>query len=80
MFAFEQWHLLVTAMELHRWHRVDLVIVHIQSVDPSVLQLVKLYEAQGLVQIRASLLMPNKVDTLEYNPNDEIQWNSQVDC
>jgi hypothetical protein len=30
MFAFDQWHLLVTAMELHRIHNVDLVIAYVQ--------------------------------------------------
>nr|CAD2206841.1 unnamed protein product [Meloidogyne enterolobii] len=32
LFAFDQWHLFITTMELYRLHRVDLVVVYIQSM------------------------------------------------
>lgn len=65
-------------MELHRIHHVDLVVVYIQSVDVNVYELIKLYQVEGILEIRASLLMPSALDTLDYNPNDETQWNNQV--
>ena len=55
LFAFDQWHLFITSMELYRVHRVDLVIVYIQSVEAQVFHLIKAYEKSGLVQIRPSL-------------------------
>ncbi|KAI1709434.1 glycosyltransferase family 92 domain-containing protein [Ditylenchus destructor] len=78
VFAFDQWHLLITAMELHRIHEVDLVVIYIQSIDEAVFELVKQYKLSGIVEIRPSMTMPYKLDTLDYNPNAETQWNNQV--
>lgn len=65
-------------MELHRAHGVQLVTVYIQSIDSVVFDLVKRYEREGLVIIRASLRMPARLQTLDYEPNTETVWNNQV--
>nr|CAD2168423.1 unnamed protein product [Meloidogyne enterolobii] len=78
LFAFDQWHLFITTMELYRLHRVDLVIVYIQSVEAQVYNLIKVYEKSGLVQIRPSLEMPSTNTELDYNPNSETSWQNQL--
>jgi hypothetical protein len=54
-----------------------LTLVYIQSVDPTVFHLIKLYEQSGIIQIRPSLQMPI-VETLGYNPNSETSWQNQL--
>nr|CAD2174761.1 unnamed protein product [Meloidogyne enterolobii] len=78
LFAFDQWHLFITTMELYRLHRVDLVVVYIQSVEAQVYNLIKVYEKSGLVQIRPSLEMPSTNTELDYNPNSETSWQNQL--
>lgn len=67
----------MAAMEANRLLEADLVIAHIQSVLPAVLPLLRLYEADGLLQTRPSLRMPT-ADTLPFDPNEETLWNNQL--
>lgn len=65
-------------MEANRLLGADLVIAHVQSLIPSILPLLRLYELEGLLQIRSSLRMPNKVPGMEFDPNEETLWNNQL--
>ncbi|KAF7635962.1 C-type lectin domain-containing protein [Meloidogyne graminicola] len=78
LFAFDQWHLFITTLELFRLHRVNLVIIYIQSVEAQVYNLIKAYESSGFVQIRPSLEMPSINTGLNYNPNSETSWQNQL--
>ncbi|KAI1709436.1 glycosyltransferase family 92 domain-containing protein [Ditylenchus destructor] len=78
MFAFDKWHLLVTALELYRAHWVDLVLVYIHSVDTDIHKLITFYEQDGLVQIRPSLQMPQQVPGMDINPNTETTFLHQL--
>uniref|UniRef100_A0A915ED63 Glycosyltransferase family 92 protein n=1 Tax=Ditylenchus dipsaci TaxID=166011 RepID=A0A915ED63_9BILA len=62
----------------YRLYKVDLVVIYIQSVDLKVYRLMKYYKSDGLVQFRHSLRMPEKLLTLNYNPNAETTWNNQL--
>lgn len=64
-------------MELHRIHKIDLVVIYIQSIDYQVYNLIKRYQMDRLVEIRGSISMP-QLDTMAYNPNSESQWNNQL--
>jgi hypothetical protein len=64
-------------MESNRLLGADLVIGHVQSLHPSLLPLLQLYEQDGLLQIRPSLRMPQS-DTLAFDPNEETLWNNQL--
>uniref|UniRef100_A0A915NU54 Glycosyltransferase family 92 protein n=1 Tax=Meloidogyne floridensis TaxID=298350 RepID=A0A915NU54_9BILA len=77
LFAFDQWHLFITAMEIYRAHKVDLVQIYIQSVDPQIFKLIKVYEKNGILQIRPALEMPI-IDSLDFNPNSETSWQNQL--
>ena len=65
-------------MESNRLSGADLVIGHVQSVHPSLLPLLQLYVAEGLLQVRPSLRMPQSDDTLGFDPNEETLWNNQL--
>lgn len=52
IFVFDQWHLFLTAIELYRLQKVDLVIVYVRSVDKNVLKLIEQYALKGIVEIR----------------------------
>ncbi|KAL3124894.1 hypothetical protein niasHT_001787 [Heterodera trifolii] len=81
VFLFEQWHLLLTSLELHRLHRVDLVLVHVLSIHPSVFSLLRLYEKEGFVWIRPSLQLPSAVESDNlptFDANSETLWNNQL--
>jgi hypothetical protein len=76
-----KWHLLIAAMESNRLLGVDAVIAHVQSISPSVLALLRLYEKEGLLQLRASLRMPAAEEAafeLPFEPNEETLWNNQL--
>uniref|UniRef100_A0A183C0W9 C-type lectin domain-containing protein n=1 Tax=Globodera pallida TaxID=36090 RepID=A0A183C0W9_GLOPA len=78
MFALEQWHLLITALEMHRIHGVELVVAHILSVRDPLFELVRLYQLDGLLTIRSSLRMPSLISTLPYDANSETLWSNQI--
>jgi hypothetical protein len=78
MFVFDQWHLFVTSMELHRAQGVDLVVAYVQSVDLVIHQLMQAYERAGLLRFKPSLYMPNTLPGLGYDPNTETTWNNQL--
>ncbi|KAL3115580.1 hypothetical protein niasHT_014257 [Heterodera trifolii] len=80
VFLFEQWHLLLTSLELHRLHRVDLVLVHVLSVHPSVFSLLRLYEKEGFVWVRPSLQLPSAEsgNSPTFDANSETLWNNQL--
>lgn len=78
MFAFDQWHLLVTSMEIARLVGVDLVVAHVVSVDERVYQLMKHYEKDGLLDTRPAIKFPTSISELAYNPNGETTWNNQI--
>jgi len=46
-------------MEIYRAHKVDLVQIYIQSVDPQIFKLIKVYEKNGILQIRPALEVIN---------------------
>ena len=46
-------------MEIYRAHKVDLVQIYIQSVDPEIFKLIKVYEKNGILQIRPALEVIN---------------------
>jgi len=78
MFLFEQWHLFVTNMELLKLAQVELVVVSVQSVDERIFSLLRYYQLDGVVTLRASLELPSNVESLDFNPNAETMWNNQL--
>nr|CAD2163671.1 unnamed protein product [Meloidogyne enterolobii] len=79
MFLFEQWHLFLATMESNKLLGADLIIAHIQSIITELIPLLKIYENEGILQIRSSLRMPdNQKQNLLFNPNEETLWNNQL--
>jgi hypothetical protein len=72
MFAFEQWHLFITAMELHRIHQVDLVVIYVQSVDSQVRS-----EAWN-VQILKKIQDQKALENIEYPQKMKFNNYSQI--
>jgi hypothetical protein len=68
----------VTAMELNRILRIDLVVAYIMSIDAAVHRLLQMYEVDGLLTFRNNLKMPAKVPFIPYDPNIETMWNNEV--
>lgn len=77
MFAFDQWHVFITNAEIMRALGVELLVVYVQSVHPSLFNIIKAYEEEGFVQLRGALHMP-RLDSMAYNPNAETMWNNQL--
>jgi hypothetical protein len=77
-FLYESWHMAVTAMELNRIHRIDLVVAYILSMDAAVHRLLQMYEVDGLLTFRNNLKMPSKLPFLPYDPNIETMWSNEV--
>ncbi|KAL3107066.1 hypothetical protein niasHT_019462 [Heterodera trifolii] len=81
VFFFEQWHLFVTAMEMYRMQRVDTVVAYVMSVHPTLYELMRLYERDGLLRVRANMEMPTETahgTADKFNPNGETEWSNQV--
>jgi len=66
-------------MESNKLLGADLIIAHIQSIITELIPLLKIYENEGILQIRSSLRMPdNQKQNLLFNPNEETLWNNQL--
>lgn len=78
IFAFENWPLLLTAMEVYRQMGVDLVVTHIRSVLTTVYQLMLAYERDGLLAIRSGLEFPYDSASMPYNPNWQTDFSNQL--
>lgn len=77
IFAFEKWQLLVTTMEVYRYLQVDLIVTHVNSAITSIYELMKAYEEEGLLAIRAGIQLPIEKGML-YNPNSEVEYSGQL--
>ncbi|KAI1716892.1 glycosyltransferase family 92 domain-containing protein [Ditylenchus destructor] len=77
VFAFEKWQLLVTALEVYKLLKVDLVVAHVNSVLTPIFQLMKEYEADGILAIRAGIRLPY-LKNMNYNPNTEVEYSGQL--
>ncbi|KAH7718557.1 Protein F59C6.8 [Aphelenchoides avenae] len=77
MFAFEAWKLLLVSVELYRALGADLIVAYVESVLDPLLALMQQYEADGMLSIRHSLVMPS-VPTMDRDPNSETEWGNQL--
>lgn len=79
VYAFEDWRLFTTAMEIYRSLGVDLIYAHVKSVLSSVLAFMRLYERSGLLTIRAGLELPMvKINGVPFDPNSETEHTNQL--
>uniref|UniRef100_A0A915DBS7 Glycosyltransferase family 92 protein n=1 Tax=Ditylenchus dipsaci TaxID=166011 RepID=A0A915DBS7_9BILA len=77
IFAFERWQLLVTAMEVYKLLKVDLVVAHVISALDSIYQLMKVYEEQKILLIKPGVEFPYTQD-MAYDSNMQTEFNSQI--
>lgn len=52
MLAFDNWALFLLAMETIRYYKGDLVVTHVYCVLKEIMELMKLYEKDGLLRIK----------------------------
>ncbi|KAI1726033.1 glycosyltransferase family 92 domain-containing protein [Ditylenchus destructor] len=77
IFAFEKWQLLLTAMEVYRFLKVDLVVTYVNSVLSSIYALMKAYEREGRLLIKPGIKFPY-TKGMQYDPNMQTEFNSQI--
>ncbi|KAI1700809.1 glycosyltransferase family 92 domain-containing protein [Ditylenchus destructor] len=77
VFAFEKWQLLVTALEVYKLLKVDLVVAHVNSVLTPIFRLMKEYERDGILAIRPGIRLPY-LKNMNYDPNTEIEYSGQL--
>ncbi|KAI1707101.1 glycosyltransferase family 92 domain-containing protein [Ditylenchus destructor] len=75
--AFERWQLLVTALEVYKFLKVDLVVAHVKSVLSPILELMKMYEEDGILALRTAGRLPS-FSGMDFDPNAELEHSGQA--
>ena len=61
MIAFDDWALVLFVMEIFRFHSGDLVVAYVNCAMKQTMELMKLYEKDGLMTIRHGYQAPQLV-------------------
>ena len=61
MIAFDDWALVLFAMEAFRFHGGDLVVAYVNCAQKQTMDLMRLYEKDGLMTIRQGYKAPRRV-------------------
>ncbi|KAI1700813.1 glycosyltransferase family 92 domain-containing protein [Ditylenchus destructor] len=77
LIAFEKWQLLVTALEVYKFLKVDLVVAHVKSVLTPILELMKIYEEDGILALRTAGRLPSPPG-MDFDPNAELEHSGQA--
>jgi len=75
VYAFENWRLLITALEVYRSLGVDQVFTHVKSALSSAYALMRVYEREGLLVAKPGLELPF-VEL--FDPNSETEHTNQL--
>uniref|UniRef100_A0A7E4VKG6 Glycosyltransferase family 92 protein n=1 Tax=Panagrellus redivivus TaxID=6233 RepID=A0A7E4VKG6_PANRE len=74
MIAFDDWALVIFAMETFRLYGGDLVVAPVECAIKEVMQLLKLYESDGILTIRGGFKAPI-LNNIDYDPNTQTEFN-----
>lgn len=77
IFAFEKWQLIIIAMETYRLMQVDLVVSYLFSALTPVFELMRAYEAEGLLRLKEAIKFPY-ISKMPYDPNEQTEFNGQI--
>ncbi|KAE9554113.1 hypothetical protein FO519_002650 [Halicephalobus sp. NKZ332] len=81
MIAFDDWALLLFVMETFRLHGGDLVVAYVNCALKQSMELMKLYEKEGLMAIRHGYKAPQmngQSYSLPYDPDSETEYSHQM--
>ncbi|KAI1700332.1 glycosyltransferase family 92 domain-containing protein [Ditylenchus destructor] len=77
LFAFEKWQILVTALEVYKILKVDLVVAHVKSVLTPIFELMKMYEEDGILALRTAARLPFHAK-MNFDMNAELEHSGQA--
>ncbi|KAI6185796.1 Glycosyltransferase family 92 protein [Aphelenchoides besseyi] len=78
IFYFENWQIALASLELYRHFGVSLFNIPVISVISDLYEVLKSYEDKGLVRLSHGVVLPEKMDGLNYSLNSEVKFFNQV--
>lgn len=66
MFFFERWQAALTALQLYKFHGVDLMVIPIISVIKEIFDILREYENDGVVKLKRAAVIPTIVNFNEF--------------
>ncbi|KAI6200747.1 Glycosyltransferase family 92 protein [Aphelenchoides besseyi] len=76
MFLFENWQLLISALEIYRHYGADLLVTYVESLLTDIHTILKAYEREGVLMVKPAVRL-FKPDDINYDPNEENEWYNQ---
>lgn len=77
MAAFDDWALFIFAMETFKLFGGDLMVTHVNFVLEKIMDLMKLYEKDGILMIKHGY-QAKKPENLFYEPDSEVEFAHQI--
>jgi hypothetical protein len=61
MFFFERWQAALTALQMYKFHGVDMMVLPVISMIKEMYEILRAYEIENIVRIKPAAVIPNIV-------------------
>jgi hypothetical protein len=65
MYFFERWQSALTALQMYKFHGVDLMVLPVISMITQMYEILRAYEAEGLIRLKPASVIPKIVSNFQ---------------